>query len=134
MTHSSSSSTAFSIFGTVGATKSSPFPPSATASSPPTYEDTITPDQEQVFVVAHDWGTIIAWYLCLFQPDQVKALVSWACNSGRETLRGSSSKWFKLLMATTITFAYFRGGDRKGEEITFAANEVLCNDRWDLLG
>ncbi|KAM2541980.1 hypothetical protein TB2_021478 [Malus domestica] len=43
MTHSSSSSTAFSISGTVGATKSSPFPPSATASSPPTYEGMATP-------------------------------------------------------------------------------------------
>ncbi|XP_048428295.1 bifunctional epoxide hydrolase 2 isoform X2 [Pyrus x bretschneideri] len=38
--------------------------------------DTIAPDQEQVFVVAHDWGSIIAWYLCLFRPDRLKALVS----------------------------------------------------------
>ncbi|CAN6548248.1 unnamed protein product [Malus baccata var. baccata] len=38
--------------------------------------DAIAPDQEQVFVVAHDWGALIAWYLCLFRPDRVKALVS----------------------------------------------------------
>ncbi|XP_048440365.1 bifunctional epoxide hydrolase 2-like [Pyrus x bretschneideri] len=38
--------------------------------------DAIAPDQEQVFVVAHDWGVFIAWYLCLFRPDRVKALVS----------------------------------------------------------
>ncbi|TQD91854.1 hypothetical protein C1H46_022564 [Malus baccata] len=38
--------------------------------------DAIAPDQEQVFVVAHDWGILIAWYLCLFRPDGVKALVS----------------------------------------------------------
>ncbi|ESR46697.1 hypothetical protein WN944_007628 [Citrus x changshan-huyou] len=30
---------------------------------------------EQVFVVAHDWGAIIAWYLCLFCPERVKAFV-----------------------------------------------------------
>ncbi|XWS58144.1 hypothetical protein CRYUN_Cryun08bG0009300 [Craigia yunnanensis] len=30
---------------------------------------------EQVFLVAHDWGAIIGWYLCLFRPDRVKAFV-----------------------------------------------------------
>lgn len=31
---------------------------------------------EQVFLVAHDWGAMIGWYLCLFRPDLVKAFVS----------------------------------------------------------
>ena len=30
----------------------------------------------QVFVVGHDWGAILAWYLCLFRPDRVAALVN----------------------------------------------------------
>ncbi|RZC22150.1 Epoxide hydrolase A isoform A [Glycine soja] len=30
---------------------------------------------EQVFLVAHDWGAIIGWYLCMFRPDKVKAYV-----------------------------------------------------------
>ncbi|KAJ1700073.1 hypothetical protein LUZ63_008585 [Rhynchospora breviuscula] len=30
----------------------------------------------QVFVVGHDWGAIIAWQLCMFRPDRVKALVN----------------------------------------------------------
>ncbi|KAG6590450.1 hypothetical protein SDJN03_15873, partial [Cucurbita argyrosperma subsp. sororia] len=30
---------------------------------------------KQVFVVAHDWGAIIAWSLCLFRADIVKAFV-----------------------------------------------------------
>ena len=38
--------------------------------------DTIAPVQEKVFVVGHDWGALIAWYLCLFRPDRVKALVN----------------------------------------------------------
>ena len=29
-----------------------------------------------MFVVAHDWGALIAWHLCLFRPDKVKALVN----------------------------------------------------------
>ncbi|KAL5713142.1 Epoxide hydrolase 2 [Ranunculus cassubicifolius] len=32
--------------------------------------------QEKVFVVGHDWGASIAWHLCLFRPDRVKALVN----------------------------------------------------------
>ncbi|XVF57534.1 hypothetical protein PTKIN_Ptkin06aG0213300 [Pterospermum kingtungense] len=30
---------------------------------------------EKVFLVGHDWGAIIGWYLCLFRPDRVKAFV-----------------------------------------------------------
>ncbi|KAJ3695305.1 hypothetical protein LUZ60_000682 [Juncus effusus] len=33
-------------------------------------------DQPQVFVVGHDWGAILAWFLCMFRPDRVKALVN----------------------------------------------------------
>ncbi|XP_068650633.1 uncharacterized protein [Aristolochia californica] len=32
--------------------------------------------QEQVFVVGHDTGAEVAWNLCLFRPDRVKALVN----------------------------------------------------------
>uniref|UniRef100_J3M698 AB hydrolase-1 domain-containing protein n=2 Tax=Oryza brachyantha TaxID=4533 RepID=J3M698_ORYBR len=31
---------------------------------------------EPVFVVAHDWGALTAWNLCLFRPDRVRALVA----------------------------------------------------------
>ena len=30
----------------------------------------------QVFVVGHDWGAIIAWYLCLFRLERVTVLVN----------------------------------------------------------
>ncbi|XP_041020051.1 epoxide hydrolase A-like [Juglans microcarpa x Juglans regia] len=29
----------------------------------------------QVFLVGHDWGAIIGWYLCMFRPEKVKAFV-----------------------------------------------------------
>ncbi|KAL2345646.1 hypothetical protein Fmac_006931 [Flemingia macrophylla] len=29
----------------------------------------------QVFLVAHDWGALVGWYLCLFRPDRIKAYV-----------------------------------------------------------
>ncbi|XP_057423368.1 uncharacterized protein LOC130717232 [Lotus japonicus] len=30
---------------------------------------------DQVFLVGHDWGAIIGWYVCLFRPDKIKAYV-----------------------------------------------------------
>ncbi|GMI84163.1 hypothetical protein like AT4G15960 [Hibiscus trionum] len=36
----------------------------------------VAPDERKVFVVGHDWGALLAWYLCLFRPDKVKALVN----------------------------------------------------------
>ncbi|KAJ3674686.1 hypothetical protein LUZ60_005302 [Juncus effusus] len=30
----------------------------------------------RVFVVGHDWGANIAWHLCLFRPDRIRALVN----------------------------------------------------------
>lgn len=29
----------------------------------------------QVFLVAHDWGAVIGWYLCMFRPERIKAYV-----------------------------------------------------------
>ncbi|KAK7397160.1 hypothetical protein VNO78_18327 [Psophocarpus tetragonolobus] len=31
---------------------------------------------DQVFLVAHDWGAILGWHLCLVRPDRIKAYVS----------------------------------------------------------
>jgi pimeloyl-ACP methyl ester carboxylesterase len=31
---------------------------------------------DQVFLVAHDWGALIGWYLCMFRPERIKAYVT----------------------------------------------------------
>nr|GMD77424.1 bifunctional epoxide hydrolase 2-like [Ipomoea batatas]GMD80619.1 bifunctional epoxide hydrolase 2-like [Ipomoea batatas] len=36
----------------------------------------IAPEEDKVFVVGHEWGAFIAWQLCLFRPEKVKAMVS----------------------------------------------------------
>ncbi|KAM3268290.1 hypothetical protein P3S67_031231 [Capsicum chacoense] len=38
--------------------------------------EAIAPNEDNVIVVAHDWGSIIAWHLCLFRPDKVRVLVN----------------------------------------------------------
>lgn len=38
--------------------------------------EAIAGDEDRVFVVGHDWGAMIAWALCTYRPDKVKALVN----------------------------------------------------------
>ncbi|CAI9274927.1 unnamed protein product [Lactuca saligna] len=38
--------------------------------------DAIASEGEKAFVVGHDWGAFIAWHLCMFRPERVKALVN----------------------------------------------------------
>lgn len=38
--------------------------------------DALAPDNEKVFVVGHDWGAVMAWALCLYRPDRIRALVN----------------------------------------------------------
>ncbi|XP_042475880.1 epoxide hydrolase A-like isoform X2 [Macadamia integrifolia] len=53
--------------------------------------------QDQVFMVAHDWGAVIGWHFCLFRPDRVKALV---CLSVPFTPRNPSAKPIDRMRAT----------------------------------
>ncbi|CAN6878351.1 unnamed protein product [Brassica oleracea var. botrytis] len=38
--------------------------------------DAVTGGDEAVFVVGHDWGAMIAWQLCMYRPEKVKALIN----------------------------------------------------------
>ncbi|XP_047318130.1 epoxide hydrolase A-like [Impatiens glandulifera] len=39
--------------------------------------DSVAPShKDKVFVVGHDWGAMVAWNLCLFRPDRVKAVLN----------------------------------------------------------
>lgn len=34
------------------------------------------PEEEKVFVVGHDWGSLVAWNLAMYRPDKIRALVN----------------------------------------------------------
>ncbi|KAJ1395228.1 Epoxide hydrolase-like [Sesbania bispinosa] len=38
--------------------------------------DAVAPQEEKVFVVGHDWGALTAWYLSLYRPERVKAMLN----------------------------------------------------------
>lgn len=47
--------------------------------------DAIVGVEEKVFVVGHDWGAMIAWNLCMYRPDRVKALVNTSVTFNRRS-------------------------------------------------
>lgn len=51
----------------------------------------------QVFIAAHDWGAMVAWSLCQFRPDKVKALVALSVSF---TPRNPARKSLEYLRAT----------------------------------
>ncbi|KAI9124600.1 hypothetical protein K1719_004522 [Acacia pycnantha] len=42
---------------------------------------------DEVFLVGHDWGALISWYLCMFRPERVKAFSASASPSSAATLK-----------------------------------------------
>ncbi|XP_027329608.1 uncharacterized protein LOC113846014 [Abrus precatorius] len=38
--------------------------------------DAVAGGEEKVFVVGHDWGALTAWYLSLYRPERIRALVN----------------------------------------------------------
>ncbi|PHU18445.1 hypothetical protein BC332_14140 [Capsicum chinense] len=59
--------------------------------------EAIDPNEDKMFVVAHDWGAIIAWHLCLFRPDKVKALVNLSVHFSPRNPHMNWVEWFKAL-------------------------------------
>lgn len=51
----------------------------------------IAPDEDKVLLVGHAWGAVLAWALCLYRPDKVKALFNMSvCFSPRNPKRKPS--------------------------------------------
>ncbi|KAL5561423.1 hypothetical protein UlMin_031170 [Ulmus minor] len=77
---------------------------------------------EQVFLVGHDWGAIIAWYLCLFRPDRIKALVNLSVPFFRRNPQVDFVEGFRALLGDDFYICRFQVPG-EGEE-DFSSNTV----------
>ncbi|KAL2470379.1 alpha/beta-Hydrolases superfamily protein [Abeliophyllum distichum] len=84
--------------------------------------------EEKVFVVGHDWGAMIAWALCLYRPDRVKALVNL---SVAFTPRNPNKKPIESLQAVYGDDYYIcrfqEPGEIEGEFAQIGTKRVLKN-------
>ncbi|PUZ36229.1 hypothetical protein GQ55_9G021200 [Panicum hallii var. hallii] len=90
----------------------------------------------QVFVVGHDWGAIIAWYLCLFRPDRVTALVNTSVAFMRHIfIRAAAVKptdFFNRAYGPTYYICRFQEPGVAEEEFSpanarYIVRQILCN-------
>ncbi|XP_019151783.1 PREDICTED: bifunctional epoxide hydrolase 2-like isoform X2 [Ipomoea nil] len=86
----------------------------------------VAADEEKVFVVGHDWGAMMAWALCLYRPDKVKALVNMSVCF---TPRNPKSKPLETLRAVYGDDYYIcrfqEGGEIEGEFAVLGTKKVL---------
>ncbi|KAG5559869.1 hypothetical protein RHGRI_003230 [Rhododendron griersonianum] len=88
--------------------------------------DAIAPDEKQVFVVAHDWGAVLAWFLCLYRPDRVKAYVSLSVHFMPRDLVMKPIAMFRGLFGDDYYMCRFQEpGDIEAEFAQIGVREVV---------
>ncbi|PHU18484.1 hypothetical protein BC332_14179 [Capsicum chinense] len=88
--------------------------------------EAINPNEDNVFVVAHDWGAIIAWHLCLFRPDKVKALVNLSVHFFQRNPHMNLVEGFKALYGEDHYIPRFQvPGEIEAEFAPYGAKAVL---------
>ncbi|KAL3812861.1 hypothetical protein ACJIZ3_014129 [Penstemon smallii] len=86
--------------------------------------DAISPNEDKVFVVGHDWGALIAWHLCLYRPDRVKALV----NMSVAFTPWNPEKGILRIQLVYLAFSHgFEPGDIEAEFANLGVKEVVKN-------
>ncbi|EFJ13514.1 hypothetical protein SELMODRAFT_181715 [Selaginella moellendorffii] len=94
--------------------------------------------EEKVFVAGHDWGAIIAWDVCLFRPDRVKALVALSVPYSPRNPKHSFSQSLKRVLGEGYYFSRFQEPGRP--EADFArfdaktvVKKMLLNSKGEVL-
>ncbi|KAK7836889.1 epoxide hydrolase a [Quercus suber] len=64
--------------------------------------------EEKAFVVGHDWGATIAWYLCLFRPDRVKALVNLGIPYQPRSIKFKPTEFFSKIFGEGFYVSQFQ--------------------------
>ncbi|KAM3345220.1 epoxide hydrolase A [Capsicum galapagoense] len=88
--------------------------------------EAIAPNEDNVFVVGHDWGATIAWHLCLFRPDKVKALVNLSVHFPRRNPQMNTVERGKAFYGEDYYICRFQvPGDIEAEFAPIGAKSIL---------
>ncbi|XP_049388448.1 uncharacterized protein LOC125852807 isoform X3 [Solanum stenotomum] len=88
--------------------------------------EAIAPNEEKVFVAAHDWGALIAWHLCLFRPDKVKALVNLSVHFSKRNPKMNAVEGLKAIYGEDHYISRFQvPGEIEAEFAPIGAKSVL---------
>ncbi|XP_050218088.1 uncharacterized protein LOC126668902 [Mercurialis annua] len=88
--------------------------------------DVVAAGQEKVFVVGHDWGAYMAWFLSLFRPDRVRALVSLTVSFPPRNPKGKSVPTLRSLYGGDYYMCRFQeAGDIEAEFAELGTERVM---------
>ncbi|KAK2989320.1 hypothetical protein RJ640_014779, partial [Escallonia rubra] len=87
--------------------------------------DAIAPDEDKVFVVGHDWGAYVAWHLCLFRPDRVKALVNLSVTYMPRNPTSSPAQTFRALYGDDHYISRFQEPGEIEAELAPLGTEII---------
>ncbi|CAI9274924.1 unnamed protein product [Lactuca saligna] len=86
------------------------------------------PGEDKVFVVGHDWGAMIAWALCLYRPDKVKALVNMSVPFSPRNPKFKPIDGLRALYGNDYYIIRFQEpGEIEGEFAVWGTDRVLNN-------
>lgn len=107
--------------------------------------DEVAGSEEEVCVVGHDWGAIVGWYLCLYRPDRVKALVNMSVvftprNPAVKPLdalrRAYGDDYYicRFQVCTIVILYYTTGKNRRRRKFIQLSAAILCRSqvKWRL--
>ncbi|EOA32421.1 hypothetical protein CARUB_v10015695mg [Capsella rubella] len=90
--------------------------------------DSVAGDQEKVFLVGHDWGAIMGWFLCLFRPEKIKGFV---CLSVPYIPRNPSVKpvqWLKAMFGDDYYVCRFQEPGKIEQEFASSDLRILLGN------
>ncbi|XP_073303497.1 epoxide hydrolase 1-like [Primulina huaijiensis] len=87
--------------------------------------DAIAPNEGKVFIVGHDWGAYIAWHLCLYRPDKVKALVNMSVAYIPRDPRMNLMELFRMMGDDHYVIRFQEAGDIEAEFASVGVKEVV---------
>ncbi|KAK9983719.1 hypothetical protein SO802_033244 [Lithocarpus litseifolius] len=80
---------------------------------------------DQVFLVGHDWGAMMAWNFCMFRPDRVKALVNLSVPYLRRNPAMKPVDSLRALLGDDYYFCRFQEPGEVEKDFAFVDTPIL---------
>ncbi|BBH10433.1 alpha/beta-Hydrolases superfamily protein [Prunus dulcis] len=89
---------------------------------------------DQVFLVGHDWGAVIAWWFCLFRPDRVKALVNLSVAFSPRNPKRKPVDGFRALFGDDYYICRFQEPGEIEKEFAGYDTASIMKKTWEITG
>ncbi|KAF5462467.1 hypothetical protein F2P56_018471 [Juglans regia] len=89
---------------------------------------------EQVFLVGHDWGAMMAWYFCWFRPDRIKAAINLSVPFLPRNPASDFAHGFGALFGNDYYFCRFQEPGEAEEDFACVDTAILMKKFFSIFG